>query len=73
MNFENTHINNQSHSNMNVDMDNFITGNYNQHKLKLDDILESIKNIKNINNIAEELRVAVKLLKRFKLCESSKW
>lgn len=60
-------------SNINIDLDPILSNNYNQQKLKLDDILESIKNIKNNFNIGEELRSAIKLMKRMKLNECCKW
>ena len=45
----------------------------NKPKIKLDEILDTIKNLKNNYNIPEELRVGIKILKRFKLSECSKW
>jgi hypothetical protein len=47
--------------------------NPNQNKLKLDDILEAIKNLKTNFNIGEEIKIAIKILKRMKLNENCKW
>ena len=63
--------NNQSN---NVSMDygeNF--GFQPSQKIKLDEILEGIKSIKVDSTTIEELRSAIKLLRRFKLTESAKW
>jgi len=45
----------------------------NQQRIKLDDVLDSIKLIKSDENLIQELRVAIKVLKRYKQIESSKW
>jgi hypothetical protein len=42
-------------------------------KIKLDDILEGIKIMKQTYNVPEELRVAIKILKRMKMNECLKW
>jgi len=44
-----------------------------KQKLNLDEILDAIKNLKNNSAIAEELRIAIKIIKRYKLKECSKW
>ena len=49
-----------------IDLSNLTT-------IKLDNILENLKKLKIDSNTIEELRVATKLLKRFKLLESTKW
>ena len=49
-----------------IDLSNLTT-------IKLDNILENLKKLKVDSNTIEELRVATKLLKRFKLLESTKW
>lgn len=53
-------------------LDMILPTNTNKQKIKLDDILESIKNMKNNNIMVEELRSAIKILKRFKMSECSK-
>ena len=53
-----------------IDFDNILN---NAQRIKLDDILESIKLIKSDANIINELRTAIKILKRYKQIESSKW
>lgn len=53
--------------------ENILSINYQQNKLKLDDIIDSIRNLKSNFSIAEELKCAIKLLKRMKLNESCKW
>ncbi len=58
-----------SQNNMNIDIDS--VGN--SPRLRLDEIFESLKYIKDKNNIVEDIRASIKLLKRFKLTESSKW
>ena len=45
----------------------------NTPRIKLDEILESIKLNKSNPNIIPELRIAIKALKRYKQTESSKW
>lgn len=45
----------------------------NPQRIKLEDILDSIKLIKLDANMIQELRVAIKILKRYKQTESSKW
>jgi hypothetical protein len=59
--------------NMNIDIDNLYHGSQSTHKLKLDDIIESIKSLRTTYNIPEEIRIAIKILKKFKLSETSKW
>lgn len=44
-----------------------------KQKLNLDEILEAIKNLKNNSAIADELRIAIKIIKKYKLTECSKW
>ena len=44
-----------------------------QPKIKIDDILTSIKSLTITPSIQSEIRSAIKLLNRFKLHESSKW
>lgn len=58
-----------SQSNMNIDIESL----GNSPKLRLDDIYDSLKYIKDKNNIVEDLRSSIKILKRFKLIESCKW
>ena len=65
--------NSNLHNNMNIDIDNLSNGTQGSHKLKLDDIIESMKSLRTIYNIPEEIRIAIKILKKFKLSESSKW
>jgi len=60
-------------NNMNIEVENVAFNISNTHKLKLDDILDSIKNIRTIFNIPEEIRIATKILKKFKLSETCKW
>lgn len=43
------------------------------NRIKLDDILEDIKNIKPNKNLKNEIRTSIKILKRFKQSESAKW
>jgi hypothetical protein len=54
-----------------IDYDN-ITNNSNS-KIKLDDIIEAIKLIKPDFQFIQEIRTAIKALKRYKQIESSKW
>jgi len=56
--------------NFRIDFEN-ITNN--THRIKLDDILESIKLIKSDQNIINDIRIAIKVLNRYKQIESSKW
>jgi hypothetical protein len=65
--------NSNIHNNMNIDIDNIAYGISSTHKLKLEDILDSIKNIRSLYSIPEEIRIAIKILKKFKLSENSKW
>lgn len=44
-----------------------------QPKIKLDEILDNISNLKVNSTTADELKSGVKLLRRFKLFESAKW
>ncbi len=60
-------------NNMNIEIDNLAYSISNPHKLKLDDILDTIKSIRNLYNIPEEIRIATKILKKFKLSETCKW
>jgi hypothetical protein len=79
MQAENLHSNfnmsmsNNINMNQNISyLDMILPTNTNKPKIKLDDILESIKNLKINYNMAEELRSAIKILKRFKMSECSK-
>ncbi len=56
--------------NFQIDLD-FIINNH--QKIKLDDVLDSIRLIRSNVNMINELRVAIKVLKRYKQTESSKW
>ena len=60
-------------NNMNIEIDNLAYSISNPHKLKLDDILDTIKSIRSLYNIPEEIRIATKILKKFKLSETCKW
>ena len=67
----NTSQNNQS-NNVSMDYgDNFAFQP--AQKIKLDEILDAIKRIKVDSSTIDELRSAIKLLRRFKMVESSKW
>jgi len=57
--------------NFQIDFDGMF--NNNPQRIKLDEILESIKLIKSDNAIINEIRDAIKILKRYKQIESSKW
>ncbi len=50
-------------------MDNLETNN---SRLNLEQLLNSIKNI-SIHEVSEELKLAVKFLRRYKLYDSAKW
>lgn len=52
------------------DFDNFIN---NTTRIKLDEVLESIKSYKANLSLINEIRSAIKILKRYKQTESSKW
>ena len=52
--------------NFNPDMDTY-------NKIKLDEVIDSIKTIKSKYNPYDELKSAVKILRRFKMTESAKW
>ena len=67
----NTSQNNQS-NNVSMDYgDNFAFQP--SQKIKLDEILDALKRIKVDSSTIDELRSAIKLLRRFKMVESSKW
>lgn len=44
----------------------------NNTKINVDNILNSIKNIQ-LNEVSDELKLAIKLLRKYKLFESAKW
>ena len=73
MNFNRNFEDHSNQNNMNLNLDSLLTGSFNQQRMKLDEVLDSIKTIKQNYNIQEELKIAVKVLKRFKLNESRKW
>jgi hypothetical protein len=60
---------NFNQGNINYEPDNLNSST----KIKLDEILDSLKNIKHRNNLIDELKSAIKILKRFKMAESAKW
>jgi hypothetical protein len=71
---ENSQFQNSNTSNiMNIDYDIINNSSFQTHRLKLDEVIEAIKKINKSYNIIEELRIAIKILKRFKLTESCKW
>jgi hypothetical protein len=43
------------------------------NEIKLEEIIETIKTIKSTHNLSDELKSAIKILKRFKMTESLKW
>ncbi len=59
--------------NFTSEIENILQMGNQENKLNLDDIIESIKNLKNNSNIADELKNAIKILKRMKLNECCKW
>jgi hypothetical protein len=63
--------------NLNFNQGNIIyeadTSNSFSPKIKLEEIIEAIKNMNPRHILIDELRSAVKILKRFKMTESAKW
>lgn len=59
-------------NNLNIDLENIINSNF-QPRIKLDEVMESIKQIKTNYNVIEDIRISVKILKRMKMTESCKW
>jgi hypothetical protein len=56
-------------NNIAIEIDNL----NNISRIKLDEFVESIKSIKSKYNLTDELKSAIKVLKRFKMTESAKW
>ena len=70
-NIQNSKNLNETNQSLNMSIDDIDLSNLT--KIKLDNILENLKNLKIDSNTVDELRGAIKLLKRFKLLESTKW
>ena len=70
-NIQNSKNLNATNQSLNMSIDDIDLSNLT--KIKLDNILENLKNLKIDSNTIDELRGAIKLLKRFKLLESTKW
>ena len=70
-NIQNSKNLNATSQSLNMSIDDIDLSNLT--KIKLDNILENLKNLKIDSNTIDELRGAIKLLKRFKLLESTKW